>query len=148
MGKGIRRHGAGWQTEVRVTGQPRSVAQWPIDTPEAVMQDWRKREKATLRLKAPRATKGTFAADAKIYLAMVKTMPSFKSRRRDILLWVAAFGARSRASITKADIRLQRDRWHLEGPRRVWQKHQDGRRGGEWVDVPGPLAASTVNHRL
>lgn len=146
--KGIRRHGHGWQAEVRVTGHPRSVQQWPIDTDPAVMQDWRKKEKARLQLTAARASKGTFAADAKRYLDLVQDMPSFASRKRDIELWIGVFGTRPRASITRADIRLQRDRWHREGPRRIWRKHPDGRRGGAWVDVPGPLAASTVNHRL
>jgi integrase len=146
--KGIRRHGTGWQAEVRVTGHPRSVRQFPISATSDAMQDWRKDEKARLRLTAPRATKGTFASDARRYLALVKTMPSFTSRKRDIELWIEVFGTRPRSSITRADIRAQRDTWHLHGPRRVWQKHPDGRRGGQWIDVPSPLAASTINHRL
>jgi hypothetical protein len=146
--KGVRRHGAGWQTEVRVTGHPRSVKQWPLDTDPAELQTWRKDEHARLRLSSPRANKGTFAADAKQYLTLVTTMPSFQMRRRDIGLWVAVFGVRSRSSITRAEIRAQRDRWHVSGPRRLYRKRTDGRYGGDWVDVPGPLAASTVNHRL
>lgn len=144
---GIRRHGAGWQTDVRVAGQPRSVFSWPLDTDRAEMQAWIKDEKARLRLASPRATKGTFAADAKRYLSLVTTMPSYTMRVRDILLWVQVFGTRRRSSITRAEIRAQRDIWRREGPRRIWQKHQD-RHGGAWIDVPSPLAPSTVNHRL
>jgi integrase len=145
--KGIRRHGAGWQAEVRVKGHERSIRQFALDADPAEIQAWRKDEKARLRLTSPRATKGTFAADAKRYLSLVTTMPSFKMRKRDIGLWIGVFGTRARSSITRADIRAQRDRWHREGPKRVWRKHSD-RHGGGWVDVPGPLAASTVNHRL
>lgn len=150
--KGIRRHGAGWQAEVRVVGHPRSVEQWPLETDPAVMQDWRKKEQARLRLTAPRATKGTFAADARRYLSLVTTMPSYTMRKRDIELWIGVFGTKPRSNITRADIRAQRDAWHLHGPRRVWRKRKDAKgnviHGGVWVDEPGPLAASTVNHRL
>jgi len=145
--RGIRRHGAGWQVEIRVKGFDRVVKAFPLDTDPAEMQAWRKREKAKLQAQRPRASAGTFAADAKKYLALVKTMPSYKSRARDIALWVEVFGTRSRASITAVEIRAQRDEWLLNGPRRVWRKHRD-RYGGAWVDVPGLLAASTVNHRL
>jgi integrase len=145
--RGIRRHGAGFQAEVRVTGHPRSVMQFPLDTDPVTMQKWRKDEKARLQLTAPRATKGTFAADAKRYLEIVKAMPSFKMRKRDILLWVAIFGVRSRASITRGEIRQWRDEWHARGPKRVYRKHTD-KYGGEWVDIEAPLAPSTVNHRL
>lgn len=146
--KGIRRHGAGWQTEVRVAGQPRSVMQWPLETPVERMSKWRKDEQARLRLAAPRATKGTFAADARRYLTLVQTMPSLQSRTRDIELWTEVFGTRPRSSITRGDIRAQRDEWHLRGPKLVWRPHRDGRRGGAFVSIVWPLAASTVNHRL
>lgn len=147
--RGIRRHGAGWQAEVRVTGHPRSLHQFPLDTDPRIMQQWRRDERGRLRLSGPaRASKGTFAADAKRYLELVATMPSFKMRRRDILLWVEVFGTRPRASITRAEIRAQRDRWHIHGPKRRWRAHSPGTRDGGWEDVPGPLAASTVNHRL
>lgn len=148
-GPGIRRHGAGWQAEVRVTGHPRSVRTFELDTKWEVMQQWRRDERGRLRLTAPpRAGKGSFVADAKRYLQLVATMASFKMRKRDIELWVDVFGTTPRHKITRAEIRAQRDQWHRFGPKRIFRKHQDGRRGGAWVEIEAPLAASTVNHRL
>ena len=43
--RGIRRHGAGWQAEVRITGHPRSVQPFPLETDPVVMQAWRTKEK-------------------------------------------------------------------------------------------------------
>jgi integrase len=146
--RGIRRHGAGWQASVYVTGHPRSYQLFPLETSPETMQTWRRDEKGRMRLTAPaRITKGTLAADARRYLQIVQDMPSFKSRKRDIGLWVEVYGHKSRDAITRGDVRIMRDEWHLRGPKRVWKRHQD-RHGGAWVDVPGPLAASTVNHRL
>lgn len=72
-------------------------------------------------------------------------MTSYKQRCRDISLWVEAFGDRQRSKIRAHEIRAVRDQWLTIGPRRVWRKVNGV---GQWIDVPGPLAASTVNHRL
>jgi integrase len=144
---GIRRHGSGWQAEVRVVGHPRWIKQYPPDADLALIRRERDQANKDLQKQTRRATVGTFAADAKKYLVLVRTMPSFTDRERDIRLWVEVFGTRHRASITKIDIQLQRDEWFLHGPRRVFKPHTD-RHGGQWIDLSGPLAASTVNHRL
>jgi site-specific recombinase XerC len=146
MPTGIRRHHAGWQAEVRIVGHPRSVQQFPLDTPLEQIVLWRKREKARLQLTSPHAT-GSFLADARRYLELVRTMPSYAMRVRDIELWAAVFGPRPLDTITAHEIQLQRDRWREAGPKRVWRKHPD-RYGGAWIEIPAPLAPSTVNHRL
>ncbi|HXG72877.1 MAG TPA: site-specific integrase [Gemmatimonadaceae bacterium] len=145
--QGIRRHGLGWQAEVRITGHPRAVEQFPLDTPPAEMQHWRKEEKARLRRTVQRVASGTFADDANRYLKMVAEMPSITARTRDIGLWVELFGTRRRSTISRGEIRAQRDAWRARGPKRVYRKRPD-RYGGDWIELETPLAASTVNHRL
>lgn len=149
--RGIRRHGLGWQAEVRVTGQPRAIRQFPLATPPAEMQRWRRAEQGRLRSLRPQHGAGSFAADARNYLAARRAMPGIAERKRHIDLWVAIFGERPRSSVQAWEIRVVRDQWLLEGPRREWRAWRtdgDDRPGGRWVDVPGPLSASQVNKRL
>lgn len=146
--KGVRRHGAGWQAEVRVTGHPRSVAQFPLDTPPKDLQQWRKHEQRRLRALIPPTTAGTFARDARDYLDATKAN---KERTRHIGLWVAEFGTRPRASVKPWEILAVVNRWLTVGPKRKWRAWAadgDPRRGGRLVDVPEPLSASQVNNRL
>lgn len=148
---GVRRHGAGFQAEVRVTGQPRSVKQFDEDTPPAVMQRWRKEERKRLRALTPRLDKGSFAADAADYLTARRAMPGIKERTRHIALWIREFGARPRSSIQPWEIAAVRDRWLTEGPKLAWRRWTaDGeeRYGGRWVELRVPLSASQVNKRL
>lgn len=148
--RGIRRHGAGWQAEVRVTGHPRSLQAFPLETDPATMQKWRTKEKRRLRELKPRGA-GTFTRDAENYLSAKKAMPTFKERKRHIELWIEIFKGRHRSTIKAWEIAAQRDRWLTEGPLRVWRKWSDDdipKRGGRFVDVPGPLSASQVNKRL
>jgi hypothetical protein len=59
---GIRRHGAGWQTSVKVRGE-RAWEQWPLETPVQEMIEWLKDARAELRLLAKaRPGAGTFEA--------------------------------------------------------------------------------------
>lgn len=149
--RGIHRHGPGWRAQVRITGHPRSLQQFPLDTDVRVMQKWRQDEKKRLREASPRATTGTFAKDAEDYLKAKRAMPGIKERRRHIALWVAEFGTTSRANIRPWMIQAVRDRWLLEGPKRVWRRWAlDGieRYGGRWVDIEVPLSASAVCKRM
>jgi len=82
-----------------------------------------------------------FAEDAERYLAAVQTLPQFEQRRYHIKLWVDLFGERASASIASHEIRAQRDRWRLRGPK--WTL-EDGAR----VLKPLPLSAQEVNLRL
>lgn len=123
--KGIRRHGAGWQTFCRVNGDYRCES-WPIDTPVSEMTEWLRAQRSEKLTRADRTIgRGIFTRDAELYLEKVTALPSYSDRVRDITLWATLFAGRRRRSITSAEIRGQRDAWLNEG-----------------------YAASTVNHRL
>jgi hypothetical protein len=80
-----------------------------------------------------------FLADAERYLDLVKSMPSFKGRRREVRAWATVFGERSRSTITSAEIRAQRDRFLTDGPKMVYVK------GRGWTTQPIGLAPQSVN---
>lgn len=96
------------------------------------------------------AHRPTFADDAAAYLHAVQALPTYRTRARHIAEWVALFGPRWRDTIRPHEIRAQRDRWLLEGPRlRQRVTRIPGARAlVEWVPVAAPLSASAVNHRL
>lgn len=108
--KGIRRHGAGFETYVRVNGQFRSRS-WAPDTPIAEMTAWLKAHRG-IRL---RPSRDSFTYDAQLYLTHVTALATYKQRVAHLELWCAVFGAKRRASISSAEIRAQRDRWLLKG---------------------------------
>lgn len=114
------------------------------------MQAWQESIRVAARTKATIATARTvegFVADVATYLDAVKTMTSFRDRVRDMQAWMERLGDKPSLEITALDIRLARDAWRTKGPRHVQRKNPDtGVR--EWVAVPEPLAASSVNHRL
>jgi integrase len=149
--RGIRRHGAGWQTCVRVTGHRPVYTPYPLDTDPKAMQRDRKATRDALKIVTPPATAGTFAKDAQDYLTTILTMPDRQERTRHIGLWVAEFGARARATIKPWEIAAVRDRWLTIGPKRVmrrWRTDGIDRHGARWVELAVPLSASQVNNRL
>ena len=110
---GVRRHGSGWQTSVKVRGE-RAWEQWPLDTPVAEMLDWIEDARAELRLLAKaRPSAGTFEADARKYLRRpdIKALPTYDERVQHINEWIEVFSGRRRRSITVSMIGAQRDRW-------------------------------------
>ncbi len=141
---GCRRHGRGIQAKVVRHGHP-SYQAFPLDTPNAALLAWQKQEAANLELRygghRP-VVAGTFAADASRYLRSVTALADYAGRAVHIALWVDLFGDRRRHTIRPDEIRAQRDRWLTVGPKRRCVN------GRGWVDVPEPLAASTVSHRL
>lgn len=150
--RGIRRHGAGWQAEVRITGHPRSVQPFPLETDPVVMQAWRTKEKRRLRALTPHVATGGFADDARRkYLPARAAMPGIQERTRHIAIWIAEFGNRVRSGIQSWEIAQVRDRWLTVGPKRVCRRWRDDgidRHGARWIDVPEPLSASQVTKRL
>jgi len=136
---GVRRHGAGWQVVAKVRGE-RSFEQFPLDTPLRELLEWQKDEKAALRTTLPTTKAGTFAADARKYLALssVMAMPTYIEREQHIEEWIAIFGTRRRRSIKPLEIEQLRDHWFTT-PRAL---HDDGT-----VKV-GPYSAAAVNKRL
>ena len=144
--KGIRRHGRGWQARASVEGVGRLFQSFPLDTSEEDMQRWRSTAKARLELQRDDdriAAAGTFPADVKRYLRAVAAMPDIKNRTRDIEEWIPVFRRKRTLAIKPHEIRAQRDRWLLVGPKRIFVKSNQ-----EFEEVAAPLAASTVNHRL
>jgi integrase len=113
---GIRRHGSGWQTRVKVRGES-AHASWPLATPLSEMLEWQKDERARLRTTLPAIAAGTFAADARKYLARadVQKLTTFKEREAHITEWVAIFRDKRRRKITADLIAAQRDALLVDG---------------------------------
>jgi integrase len=113
---GIRRHGAGWQTRVKVRGEE-SCEQWPLETPLSEMLEWVKDEKAELRTTLPKIQAGTFPADARKYLARadVQALTTYAEREQHINEWVKFFGARRRRKITPDLIATRRNQLLADG---------------------------------
>jgi integrase len=122
--KGIRRTLQGWQAYVRVRGKF-YARRFPPDTALTTMKQWREEQRVRVRLGATLTPPpSTFAEDVAVYLAQVRSMPTFAWRKQDLRLWLDALGHdRDRRTITALEVGAQ-----LE----TWRQH---------------YAASTVNHR-
>lgn len=123
---GVFRDVHGLRAYVKARGQLYSK-RFPPDALGAAKR-WREEARARHILKlpdTPRRAGSTLADDAVAYLKAVRGMPSYADRQRDIDAWVAAFGARARASLASVEIRQQLETWKVE------RKY----------------AASTLNHR-
>lgn len=136
---GIRRHGAGYQTVVKVRGE-RAYAQWPLDTPLREMLEWQKDAAADLRVRLPTVCAGTFSADVAKYLKLpaVKAMPTYAEREQHLHEWEIVFAGMRRRTVKAHHIEAQRDVW-LTTPRAL---HEDG------TIRLGPYSAAAVNKRL
>jgi integrase len=110
LDKGIYRDQWGIAATVKV-GTLQREKRFAIDTPIRTIKGWQTDTRAALRKIAPTATRGTFAADAKRYLAAVAAMPTIKEREKQIALWTAEFGTRARYSITTVDVNTVLSRW-------------------------------------
>lgn len=150
-----------WRVYVRVRGVYRSKLLPEDATPEE-LRDAREELRVDLRRElkqepaapiAPDKPEAEpFSAAAARYLPAVRSMTTYDERERDIGLWVAEFGDRPIGRIGQVDVRTVLERWFLYGPRMVQVRSQDPRvhgrrRATTWTAVPGPLSASTVNHR-
>jgi len=130
--------------------QQRRSRRFDADALPSAIRAWREQARTELRAESPEPLEG-FAKDAATYLEAVAAMPTIRERKRDMALWVTEFGATPRREITSAMIRAVRDRWLTVGPRRrqAWVFDAGaGKRVRRDELVEGPLAASTVNHRL
>lgn len=148
LAKNISRDASGFSVRLEVAGPP-IEKRFPLDTPLEKVKEWRDDELQRRRdlKKAGTPVSGSFAADAKVYLAAVTAMPEYQQRVRDIELWCARFGERPRHGIAAVEIRTARDQWLTVGPRLV-QRRLPGAARATWVEVEKPLSASTVNKRL
>lgn len=141
----------GYRVTVRVPwpGYPKGrllTKRFPQTATLNEMIAWREDQRVDARRRAlagtplPAVVVG-FAEDAERYLGAVQTMPQFEQRRYHIKLWVDLFGERDTRAIASHEIRAQRDRWRLRGPKWILE---DGQR----VLKPLPLSAQEVNLRL
>jgi integrase len=141
---GIRRHGAGYQVEVRVTGHPRHIQPFPAGTPIEEMVRARAKKKKELQRSAPaRGTAGSLSADVRDCLKAhaADGKRSLMARATLLAFWEAEFGTRASVTIKPWEIRAVRDRWLTVGPKIVYR---DKKR----IAIAAPLSASTVNNRM
>lgn len=123
--KGIRRTPTGWQAYIRVNGRIRAK-RFPPDTTLTRMKAWREEQRVRARLGADLPPPdSTLEDDARMYLAQVRSMPTYTWRETDIKRWVTVLGPdRDRRGITASEIRTHLERWRADG-----------------------YAANTLNHR-
>lgn len=113
---GIRRRATNWQVFARVRGEFRSRS-FALDTDIHEL----KRQRDLLKTESyygeriDAAHGPTFAEDARAYLKLVESMPSFDDRKYDIECWVEAFRGRARSSIAGRDIQHVLERWRKSG---------------------------------
>ena len=88
------------------------------------------------------------AATTYLALAVIQAMPTFKDRRRDILLWVAVFGRRLMTSITTRDIDEQLQRWINDGYAASTVNNRRTALMSLWSTLYGPGAANPVRGAL
>jgi integrase len=146
VAKHVSRDASGYSVRIEAKGPP-VEQRFSLDTPVAKVLAWRDdelRRRRDLKV-AEDPEAGYFDFDAKKYLAAVRAMSEYAQRERDINIWCARFKGRRRDSIQPLDIRTARDEWLTVGPKLV-QRRVRGER--QWVPVPAPLSASTVNKRL
>lgn len=103
-------NGTLYQRKFPLGTEPEAIRQWLL----AIEVGHRSR---------PRA--GTFAADAKMYLAAVKAMPTYAQRKQHIDAWVDAFGPLNRSLVTPAMIRTKLHAWRTT-PRTIRQRTKPG----------------------
>ena len=85
---------------------------------------------------------GTLAAAADEYLATVRHLASWKSRRSEVRAWVAALGARPVAGLTKLDVLRVRSTWLAGGcaPKTVNNRVATLQHLCGTLDLPDPAA--------
>jgi integrase len=113
---GVRRHGAGWQAYVRVSGTL-ITRSFPLQTPPAVMQAWRAGERliAQRQGRRDRPTRGSLAGDVTDYLAAHQHLPTIRERAAQLQRWVDALGGwRSRDSVSSQEIATWLSTWRVE----------------------------------
>jgi integrase/recombinase XerC len=108
--KGCTQTPTGWLCQVKIHGV-RYARRFPADTPRDALQRWLTEQQMAHRHEHYRRNSGLLRDDAVRYLAAVRAMPTYQDRARHIDEWVAALGARRRASLTAADIAAQLQVW-------------------------------------
>ena len=114
---GIRSHGRGWQAYVRIAGRLYTEG-FALDTPVSEMQRWRETQIGRVGATERPPLAGSLAADVQAALSCWTSKRVYKQGQRQahLAIWVAALGgARSRASVTPAEIERIMQGWLAEG---------------------------------
>ncbi len=107
-----------------------------------VIRQWRQQQKT--QPQEPAVPRTGFEADAERYLLLVKAMPSYSDRERDIKAWSAVFGDRPRQAITTPDIRQALARWQQDGKAASTLNHRRTALMHLWRLLDGSSAANPV----
>jgi integrase len=85
---------------------------YPPKTPLRVIRAWRQDTEAKYRRRSPaKPSRGTLAADVKVYLKQVRHLVSAPELASVLGAWTERFGHKPRWSITPEDVRLTRNAW-------------------------------------
>jgi integrase len=110
LGEGIYRDATGLSAVVGVRDRQREK-RFPFGTPLEELRAWRKRTRVDLEAIAPRATRGTLAADIEAYLRQIKALTSARTRTSELKAWAAKFGKVPRSRLTPAIVRETMGVW-------------------------------------
>src|SRR3990167_3472414 len=102
------------------TSVGRKEKRFPFDTPLTDIKRWRnvmigKFAAIARRTPKPAARRGTLAADVRRYLKLIQGLASWKSRRSELVAWVAPYGSKRRAQITEEMVRAAVTGWRTKG---------------------------------
>lgn len=123
---------------------------FPADASLRTIHRWISRTRSELADEQPTTKRGTLAVDAERYYKRIAHLASWRERRSEIRAWVARYGPRSRAKITRADVLETRNVWLAEGKAPKTVNHRvaalahlyrelDGRRARTPCDDVTPL---------
>jgi site-specific recombinase XerD len=156
VAKGIYRDRYGLSAAVKVGSGAEAMQRekrFPFDTRIKTIREWQDDIRAELRRIAnrpARSTRGTLDADAKLYLAQVKHLVSYRSRVCEVSAWTDLYGRLRRSHITTAHVRKARAQWTADDytPKTINNRLQtlrhlyrvlDGERAPTPVDDVKPL---------
>jgi integrase len=147
IARGIYRDAYGLAATVKA-GRLQREKRFPPDTSLKTLKAWQNETRVALRALAPTARRGTFAADARTYLAGVAAMDTFKEREQHIALWTAEFGPRVRYTIGTPEIDAVLSRWLTAGLAHSTVRNRRTALMHLWNRLDGPDAPNPVRRSL
>jgi len=117
---GIYRDRYGLSAVVKIGTGPAAAQRekrFTFDTPLKDIREWQDAMRAELRARhhMPVIARGTFEADCKAYLAQVRHLASYKSRRCEVDAWTGLYGRLRRNQLTGEHVRKARAAWTADG---------------------------------
>ena len=141
IARGIYRDQWGLAATVKVDRKQREQ-RFPKGTSLRKIREWQDQVRVALRAAAPRQPRSSLTVDADRYLAMVRRMPSYRERKRNINEWVAELGPRRRDSISTEGIAAVLQRWEQDGYAASTLNHLRGALMHLWTRLDGKDAAN------